>query len=396
MYPLKAILVGCGEAAILDLHQELADQAVTIEAEFPDVKTVVGHLPLAQTDKRLFLVEVNTPDDLHRLERLNDTYVGRPLLALVGGGSRDPGLMLRAVRVGAAQVVALPLDRADFADALARIARQFGYAVSECKIIAVAGVTAGAGATTVAISLAAAIAARHHLSTVLTELGQQVGKLAVSLNLRPRFTTHDLLANPERLDINLVRESLAPVEDHFQVLAGAYQSINSVPPSLPQVLRLLEHVRQLANVIVVDMPYSYDELYFAVLSVADEVVLIAEQKVTSVHSLVVMRDALEQKAITARQFLVVNRYHPGLEDLDAAHLRELLQVKELETIRNDYESVCAATNNGRPLHQQAPHSAALADIERLADKLLGAADPRPNRTRLVDRFRHVWKEVWRR
>lgn len=394
MYPLKVILVGCGAGPLPDLQQELANQAASLESEFSDVKSVIGHLPLSPGEKRLFIMQVESPDDLKQLERLNDTYIGCPVLALVNGGN-DLHPLLEAVRAGAAQVVPLPAAREEIAHALARIARQFGFSPTECKLIAVSGVTGGAGTTTIAINLASEIAAIHGVPTVLMELGHQVGKLAVCLNLKPRFTTQDLLSDPEHMDINLVRESLTSVSENLHILAGPYQSISPVSVSAASVLRLLDHVRQLARIVIVDMPYSYDELYFAVCSAANQVVLVAQQKVPSVHSLIVLRHVLEQKAIAARQHLVVNRYDPFAIDLDRERLCELLQVTDLATIRNDYTNVSAATNNGRPLRREAPCSPALDDIDGLAARLLGVPESPPRPQPMSDRVRHLWHQLWR-
>ena len=52
-------------------------------------------------------------------------------------------------------------------------------------------------------------------------------------------------------------------------------------------------------------------------------------------------------------------------------LKELLEVNDLLTVCNDYASVMASINHGRPLRQEAPRSPALADIHRVVSVLLG-------------------------
>ena len=49
----------------------------------------------------------------------------------------------------------------------------------------------------------------------------------------------------------------------------------------------------------------------------------------------------------------------------------LLGTDHLSTVSEDPKSVHASINSGRPLRLAAPHSAALADIDRLAEDVLG-------------------------
>jgi Flp pilus assembly CpaE family ATPase len=60
-------------------------------------------------------------------------------------------------------------------------------------------------------------------------------------------------------------------------------------------------------------------------------------------------------------------------------LKGLLEVTELMTVCNDFASVMASINHGRPLRQEAPRSAALADINRIVNTLLGVTEGSPSR-----------------
>jgi Flp pilus assembly CpaE family ATPase len=61
-------------------------------------------------------------------------------------------------------------------------------------------------------------------------------------------------------------------------------------------------------------------------------------------------------------------------------LKELLEVNHLLTVCNDYASVMASINHGRPLRQEAPRSPALADLDRVVNALLGLPDAGVGRT----------------
>ena len=51
---------------------------------------------------------------------------------------------------------------------------------------------------------------------------------------------------------------------------------------------------------------------------------------------------------------------------------EVLGTRELYTVANDPAAFRKCLDNGTPLRREAPHSPALADVDRLAGCLLGA------------------------
>ena len=94
------------------------------------------------------------------------------------------------------------------------------------RVIAVAGVTGGCGATTMAINIAFEISQTHPtLRVVLAELSLQVGKLPLYLNVEPRLTTHDLLKDIHRIDLYFMQQALTPVVEGFSILAGPYHAV---------------------------------------------------------------------------------------------------------------------------------------------------------------------------
>ena len=224
MYPLTAVFIGCDENTCPGLRHELLEQGVKLEAEFTDVNQLFAELSVTPVRRRLFVVYLESAAACRYLERLNEVFSGQPILALMNEPSGSP-LLLQAMRAGAAQVVALPLQIQDLKDALDRIALQFGYPANTSRLIAVSGVNEGCGATTIAINLAAEIASQYSTPTVLTELSLRMGRLAGYLDLSPGYTTHDVLSDLDRLDIEVVQQALVKVADNFHILAGPYKGI---------------------------------------------------------------------------------------------------------------------------------------------------------------------------
>lgn len=394
MYPLNVVLVGATETMLIDVRRELDGLSAAVEAEYSDVANALTGLAGMPHHKRLVIVHLSPRESFKSLERLVETFPGQPLLALVDA-DHDGASVLQAMRAGATQVVPAPVDAGDFRAALHRIAVQYGQPVSDATIIAVSGVSEGCGATTVAVNLAAEIARVHRQPTILVELAPHLGRLASSyLNIEPRFTLHDLLSDVDRLDLESVRRALTRVAENFLVLAGPYEAIVPASPTPESVARLLQLLRQLGSVLIIDMPYTFDTLYFETLALAHRLVLVTDQKVPSLHALKLLLETLVKRETTGTPQVVVNRYDASLEAFSVKHIKELLPLPGVMTIANDYVSLTASANEGQPLAQSAPACRPLRDIDRLAVALLGpppAADAKKPAGSILSRLLHPFR-----
>ncbi len=371
MYPLNVVVVGAGDALLPHLRRELANLNATVEAEFADVGAALQKLRPTRNEMRLFVAHVRTAEQLEGLRRLGGNFVGRPVLALVEPG-HDVGLILTANRSGAAQVVPVPFLPTDFRAALECLGVQFGFGAGRCKVLAVSGATGGCGGTTLAINLAYEIAQQMGRPTVLVDLALRMGMVATYLDLEPRTTTHDLFRNLDRLDAYMVQQALVKFSEGLDVLAGPHAAIASPDVTGREVLAFLDHVRKLAEVVVLDVPCTYSDMHFDVLTSVDEVVLVGEQKVPSVRALKLVRETLGRRQEAGNQTVVINRYDPRVEGFTAKDLARVLEAPRFRTVANDYASVVAAVNHGRPLRLQNAQSPALENITELAGVLLQA------------------------
>lgn len=218
------------------------------------------------------------------------------------------------------------------------------------------------------------LASQHQQSVILSELSLQVGKLAAYLDISPSQTTFDLLSAGERLDAAVVQKALTRVSDRFDILAGEYRQIAPVSVAVNDVVRLIDICRSLANYSIFDVPCTYDDMYFETLSSADQIMLVGEQKIPSIRTLKLVCEALERVDGLNKLNIVINRYDPRMPGFGVERLKGLLGKPEILTVANDYASVMASINHGRPLRQESPRSPALADIERLVRTLMNLTE----------------------
>jgi Flp pilus assembly CpaE family ATPase len=268
------------------------------------------------------------------------------------------------------QVVPLPLLTGDLRAALAGVALYLRPPVQDCRVIAVTGSAPGCGATTIASNIAAEIAFRFQRQTVLIELAQQMGVLATNLNVEPPCTLGDLLKDLDNLDSRLVSWSLARVADHFDLLAGSRGV--GVEGSLPAsgVMRVLDYVRRMARVVVLDVPCTFNDFQFEMLGAANEVVMVGEQSIASLTTLKSILAARKTEPGVHRIHVVLNRYDQYVEGLTAYDAEKLLRVRPIHTIPDNHAVILASVNEGKVLRDVNAHSPVVAAIDSLVDTLL--------------------------
>ena len=373
MYPLNVTLVNCHDAVQRNVLSMLINHQANLEAQYADVESAVAALRDAPGGPRLFIVATPTTESLPRLRQMMAVFAGNPILALVDAMA-DPAMLLGAMRAGATQVVALPIEPDDFRAAMDCIAQQFCRTRSQHQVIAVSGVTGGCGATALAVNFAYEIADRHGQHVILSELHLQIGKLAAYLDIHPDHTTFDLLNDADRLDLHMVQQALTKVSDRLDVLSGEYRAITPVQTTSATLLRLIDYCRSLSTMAIFDVPCTYDDMYFETLAAADQVVLVGEQKIPSIRTLKLVCDALNRIEGSRKLHIVFNRYDARLPGFGMDRLRALLGDVEIQTVCNDFAGVMASINHGRPLRLEAPRSPALADINRIVETLVGTVE----------------------
>ncbi|HEV2890290.1 MAG TPA: septum site-determining protein Ssd [Frankiaceae bacterium] len=191
----------------------------------------------------------------------------RPSLVLVGTSSAQPEIWRQAVSLGAEHVAFLP-------EAERWLVERFADSASprRGRVLAVVGARGGAGATSfaVALSLAAARAGRRTMLVDLDPFGGGVdlafGAEAVDGPRWADFVGASPPASGEAL------ANALPRCGEVTVLSWSRDGSPDVPSSV--VSSLLSAARRGADVVVVDLPRTFDEACRAALGVTDAAVVV--------------------------------------------------------------------------------------------------------------------------
>lgn len=239
------------------------------------------------------VVEVDPaqPRSLQRLSNLVTAMRGRPVIAAI---ARPDVATIRALlRDGVVDVVSLPLDFTEvdevIVDVIARTASEVTARL--CPLVAVLNAGGGAGATTVATHLCAALARDDWdgKPPLLVDLDIQFGSTAEYLGLSSRESMLNLLQSTERVDDALI-SSVATQCEGFDVLAAPRDVTPLEAVDVDAVLQVVKQLRRQYGCVVVDLPANWSDWSLSLVSNADLIVIVTE---TTVHSIGQAKKVLE-------------------------------------------------------------------------------------------------------
>lgn len=280
-------------------------------------------------------------------------------------------------------------------------------------IVTVWGPTGAPGRTTIAIGLAAELAARGH-SVCLVDADTYGGTIAPALGLldeAPGFAAACRLAGTDALDhseLDRVGQSVGrPGHGDFSVLTGIGRPHRWPELSASRVTAVLEQCRTWRSIVVVDAGFNLESdeevssdlaaprrnaATIAALRAADHVVAVgAADPLGLARFLRIHADMLETVETGAVQ-VVINRVRASVLGIDPhGQVRQTLDrfvgVRDAVLIDDDVDAADAALLTARPVTHAAPRSALALGIAQVADRLVA-----PSVTARAPRG-HGW---WRR
>ena len=386
---------------------ELADDETTI-AVIEDDAVVLSAIVRALDP----LSNVRPFDSFAEILRLRSSAVG--VLVLVLGPSQSDEAGLEAVGqlvradpgVGAVLVVdepdrfvlrsalraglddAVPLERVDedLAAAIRDLEHRLRQATAELSpssspskeatrgyVVAVYSPKGGAGRSVVAVNLAVTFAQRTRRRVVLIDTDPQFGDTSVMLRLNPTHTIIDAAAAGEGLDASLL-ESLLTHDERtgVDVLAAPTDPTASSKVPSKAITKLLELLRQMGALVVVDTPRTLDDVVLQVLSECDEIVYLVGMDVPSVKNARLGIQALELVQIPLTRALVVLNRADSKVQLAPRDVEKVLEMKVDVNLPSD-PVVPKSVNRGVPVVVSDPRARFSTQILQIAEILLARA-----------------------
>lgn len=362
------VAVGLDERLLREAQAALGEMH-RVSAEFPTADAAVEAFRQSRSGPRVLLTAFRGQADERGLRKLNAGLAGWPVVALVDLQAEAESLFW-ANRAGAAQLVPLPLDPRDLRAAVDAAGVQFNLNARRAATVVFTPASGGCGASTLALAAAHEVATRHGRKTLLIELAPQMGVLTTNLNLTPNATLPELIERADSLDPYLFRNALTPAGENLHVIPGPAGVMPAGWLSRRRMEKVMELARRQADVVVLDVPPTFDALQFELVNAADHAVLICQQSIAAVRALRLLLDSLGE-ARTGGTHMVLNLFDPAVKGLSVEDIQRAMRTTGFRPVPRDSAGMLAAVNHGQPLRDAAPNSPVLKAVAGLVTQMLG-------------------------
>lgn len=366
------LFAGPDESPVID--------GITVAVHRLALQDIVPALPLlAEVD--ILIIEIDgTAQQIEEFGRIAGEVGKRfPLIAASRTLNSKNARVLR--RLGAVELVSIPIDAAEFAEALAAAQRMIvsrRSVVVSGRTIALLGTVGGAGATMLATQFGCALAALR--SVCLVDLNIQAATAALYLDLKPPLGLLDLIEARNRLDAALLKSVAARHASGLAVIAGPPELVplDTLTPSI--VGHILRLARESFEVVLLDLPPAWTDWTMAALNASDFICLVTPLTVPGVRQARRQLDMLEANGLGPRTRILINRMPNRLfRTVDLGETEALLGRKVDFRVSNDYPTVSAAIDQGRLLGNIKANSRVVREIKGVVQQLIAELDAKARR-----------------
>ena len=296
---LKTVL-----AALIEPELEI------VEAEAAGAPNVAENAT-APPDATLVMVDGNEEVALAFLQSQAARSPRPHLLAVLS--ARSAGLMKRALRSGADEILFFPLDPGEATRALLKLSearwrterREGGVVVSLMSMVG------GVGVTSLAANLALALRSLNQ-RVALLDLDLQTDGLAVFLNLDPEVTIMPLVRLDRKLDSIQLESALTKHSSGVYLLSAPKRIEEGELVSDITVSTVLDLMRQLFDYVIVDCGDHVDENAVAAWERSEHLFYVLNQSIAAARCAWRFVDLFERLGLTTLEpRFVLNRYNPS-------------------------------------------------------------------------------------
>jgi pilus assembly protein CpaE len=289
----------------------------------------------------------------------------------VTAGEKSPDWILGLMRAGAVEYLFKPVDKHELFEALQKAGKQYldrglADAPPEGKVVTVYNPVGGMGTTTIAVNLAAALAAQHD-KVALVDLNFFSGDVTTFLDMNPKYTLSSLTTNVNRLDAHFLMSVMARHSSGIYLLSEPVDVEETVDITPEQISRILVFLKSVFSYVVIDTGGQLFGANQMTFDNSDQILF------NTILTLPALKNAnrylvsMERHGIPRGKIkLLVNRYLPKA-DIKVEDAEKVLGRKVFLAIPNEYADVIGSINKGQPLVNLYPRSPVTRAIQKLAE-----------------------------
>jgi pilus assembly protein CpaE len=371
---LKILLLAEGDAERSEVRAALAqlnEPRVDISDGDPRSASVVSS---SEVDAIVVVFSPDSSSQISYLQRQSREAEHPVLLAVLR--DRSYSIMRSALRAGAGEVLFLPLDLHDAARALLKICetrRPIDVGGPGAMVLSMASITGGVGVTSVTANLALALNYGLRKKVAVVDLDLQSGDLGMALNLEPERTIVDVADPGRKLDSIVLDSVLTLHPSGLYLLAAPKRIEESERIGVSDVGGILDLMRQLFDVVLVDCGGPIDEVMVTAWERSEHLLYIVDQSLNSVRGARRFFDLFSKLGLSAvNSHLVVNRFS-STHSIGEEQITRTLGRPIYACVPRDDSTLQRALNGSKANDSWtiAPNGALSRSLQELARKLAG-------------------------
>ena len=230
-------------------------------------------------------------------------------------------------------------------------AARSGTRVALCSrmIVSYLGTKGGTGTTTLAVNGAADIRRLTGRSTVIVDLKNGPGDVALFLGLRPR---HSLLAALDHLawiDPGMLSKYVIEHECGLHVLAAGDEFGRPGDRDVDAVEQIIRALNTVYDFVILDVGTLLMLPASVALQLSDEILLVANPDVPCLRNLQRLIDAVKASGVPGERLQIVLNRASEFGVLSTAQIERVLGLNISFSVNSDYRTVASAVNSGVPV-----------------------------------------------
>jgi pilus assembly protein CpaE len=301
---------------------------------------------------------------------------------IVVGHVNDIGLFRDLMGRGVSDYIIAPMTVVDVVRSVSQL-----FSSSEGsklgRVIAVVGAKGGVGSSTVAHNVAWAIAQNLDASTVLVDLDLGFGTAGLDFNQDPPQGVAEAIYAPDRIDSAMVDRLLSRCSDNLSLLAAPAMLDRTYDFAEDALDGLLDILRALVPVIVLDLPHQWTAWSKRAVITADDILVVATPDLASLRNTKNILDICRQNRVNDRKpHVLINQAGvPKRPEIPAQEFSKALGVALAGSLPFDPQLFGTAANNGQMIAEIGASGPVALQFVDIAAALLGrtvASKPKRN------------------
>ncbi|WP_295638568.1 pilus assembly protein CpaE [Novosphingobium sp.] len=248
------------------------------------------------------------------------------------------------------------------------------HVVKRHTSLAVVGTRGGAGASTLATSLAWMFSSDKSLSTALFDLDIHFGTGALALDLEPGRGLTDAIDNPSRIDGLFIERAMIRANENLAILSAEAPISAPLMTDGAAFIQLQEEFRQAFEMTVIDLPRNMLINFPHLINDINVVVVTTELTLAGARDAIRLLSWLKSNASQARTIVVANKIHPGVSEISKSDFEASIERKINFLVPFDAKAAANAAKLGQTFIAANRSAKAAVAIRQIGEAVIGSID----------------------